>query len=886
MQLHRFCALLSSCPTFIDRMARPKEPIREKTARDRYEDAEHRFITRRVVRAWQLRGSAPWIGAGFSAPRELPRGTWVVESVESGRRWPVAPDLFSRKYRMLRTGLYLNTESVAFEGSPPSGVVHSTEGAQQVPTDKSVLIAVGESGDRWPVTRHRADTEYHPDTTWNRFYLLFRPGRRRHLATLFAGLLALFAGVFLTVAALVVVPAGNRTPFENYDVWVRELIAIVVILGPVMAVLGATMTTKRIGRSWLLLVLLTSGIWLIVLSFLLGIRRGAGLSESVLAAARVFNDVNKFQTYRGTARQISLTISVAAAVIALVSFAAIGRTLLRDSWDRISARVRRFDVVVWGLGETAIRLLQALRADIQLAQRTRRVIVIEQDRQNPYIQIARALGVPVVIGDEQSIGLLRQVATRWLGGQWKPRYLLGLTGNETANLMLPDLVATVRSELNAVDQAFISLRVENPWTRERLFTSEVNRESRIDVSTVSAAGSNAETVMRLAKERSALGQSGSLVIVGDSPLGVAVIEAARRERLLEQTLSAAATAITSAPVRHTGWTDVHWIATTNPHTWAAPLLPADIAWVGDDDDIQPEMPPALAVYIHTVKENASAPKIKKLVERIGAGIVVLCETIPEPTAIQLMHVRTDCDACLCFVEVPGSRDRRYDSADSGAAAHDLHGPCVLPSQGRIDLTHHLYGEPGAIAAVVHEYFRVTRQRLRGADDLDDQLWDSPWLSASAREETYDFVQRAIDACSKIAGFVVRPLGNDDLAAFPPEWFGMVDILAEAEHEEWCKTKRTAGYAYAKVRNDRLKTHDLLVPWDRLPSGERERNRALFRVLPGLLLATRRVLVEKVPHQDGGSTLRPDASGVSGGPHPTPGFAPKDLTTQTCCDRIR
>ena len=58
-------------------------------------------------------------------------------------------------------------------------------------------------------------------------------------------------------------------------------------------------------------------------------------------------------------------------------------------------------------------------------------------------------------------------------------------------------------------------------------------------------------------------------------------------------------------------------------------------------------------------------------------------------------------------------------------------------------------------------------------------------------------------------------------------------MAEAEHGGWEEQKRIDGWTYARQRNDEALRHHLLIPYERLTSGDREFDRKSIRSYPTL-----------------------------------------------------
>lgn len=53
---------------------------------------------------------------------------------------------------------------------------------------------------------------------------------------------------------------------------------------------------------------------------------------------------------------------------------------------------------------------------------------------------------------------------------------------------------------------------------------------------------------------------------------------------------------------------------------------------------------------------------------------------------------------------------------------------------------------------------------------------------------------------------------------------LMELLAENVHEEWARKRMDEGWRYGKRRDDALKLHPCLVPYDALPESEKEYDR--------------------------------------------------------------
>lgn len=63
-------------------------------------------------------------------------------------------------------------------------------------------------------------------------------------------------------------------------------------------------------------------------------------------------------------------------------------------------------------------------------------------------------------------------------------------------------------------------------------------------------------------------------------------------------------------------------------------------------------------------------------------------------------------------------------------------------------------------------------------------------------------------------------GSLQAVSLPAELGPLVELMAENVHDVWMKTRLEQGWTYGEERNDLLKTHPCLVPYDELPESEK------------------------------------------------------------------
>ena len=76
-------------------------------------------------------------------------------------------------------------------------------------------------------------------------------------------------------------------------------------------------------------------------------------------------------------------------------------------------------------------------------------------------------------------------------------------------------------------------------------------------------------------------------------------------------------------------------------------------------------------------------------------------------------------------------------------------------------------------------------------------------------------------------YIPQPIDTSDVK-LPVELEQLVEQLAKNVHEVWSASRIAEGWTYGEQRNDQLKTHPCLVPYDELPEEEKayDRNTSL------------------------------------------------------------
>ena len=72
-------------------------------------------------------------------------------------------------------------------------------------------------------------------------------------------------------------------------------------------------------------------------------------------------------------------------------------------------------------------------------------------------------------------------------------------------------------------------------------------------------------------------------------------------------------------------------------------------------------------------------------------------------------------------------------------------------------------------------------------------------------------------------YIPQPIDTNDVK-LPKELEQLVEQMSKNVHEVWAEMRIKQGWKYGEQRNDELKTHPCLVPYEDLPEEEKEYDR--------------------------------------------------------------
>jgi len=72
-------------------------------------------------------------------------------------------------------------------------------------------------------------------------------------------------------------------------------------------------------------------------------------------------------------------------------------------------------------------------------------------------------------------------------------------------------------------------------------------------------------------------------------------------------------------------------------------------------------------------------------------------------------------------------------------------------------------------------------------------------------------------------YIPQPIDTSDVK-LPEDLQSLVEQMSKNVHEVWAETRISQGWTFGEKRNDDLKTHPCLIPYEELPEEERKYDR--------------------------------------------------------------
>jgi hypothetical protein len=516
-----------------------------------------------------------------------------------------------------------------------------------------------------------------------------------------------------------------------------------------------------------------------------------------------------------------------APVVTMVTAITAIAALLRDRLRIARLRYWRDHTVVCGLGRKGLLLVESLAA------RGERVVVIESDEQDDYVERCRRRGIPVVFGDAADGGLLRRVRAD------RARRVVAVCGDDGVNAEVAvhcrDLV---RSRRTTPLDCFVHIADAHlcRLLREQELRLTEGEPLRLEFFDVHERGARAllqqfppfqTNHVRQAGASEATAALPHILVVGCGRMGEELVVQAARAWWRE----------------HRGMGERFWVSIVDRQanakrrvlalryrrlTEACEVVPVelDIAspeferadFLGGADDGPPAVTTAYVCLDDDSRGLSAALALLRRMQGSAATIVVR------------------------MMEEAGLGSIVAQVRDGGERFANLHAFGVL---ALVCAPERLFaGTHQTLARAIHEDYLADQRRLgkRPAENPALVGWDElpPDLQQSNFQQADHTVRKLTAVRCDLA-----PLADWDAEAFA---FSSAEIalLAEMEHERWMEERLAAGWVFGSGPKDLgRKTSPFLVPWDELPEDQKEYDRRTVRDLP-LFLAGVGLQIVRLP----------------------------------------
>jgi len=501
------------------------------------------------------------------------------------------------------------------------------------------------------------------------------------------------------------------------------------------------------------------------------------------------------------ARWLSPVISMYAVLLGLA-------VLFRDQARLLGLSFLRNHVILCGLGQKGLNIARSFR------ENGYPVVIIEKDGNNPNIASCREFGALVLTGDARDAYLLKKA------GITKARYLVGVCGEDGVNADLAVIARKlVENRRSGKLSCTIHIQDMKLWVllRTQEFRIGSNDAFRLDIFNIYDQG--AKQLFRqfpITKELSEESETPDLLIIGVGDFAEQVVlNAARRwspmyeatqRRILISVVDPEAEHFIGRLCQEHSLVDqvCQWEALVFD-TGSIDFLRAEFLFGSD------EQPRASLVYVMVEEENVGLSSALQLVEKLNPfGCCILVRMNEEKGLANLIR----------------------ESSRSTTVFNHLFLFGLMERTCKLDLIYNSSHE--AISRAIHEeYLRqeAAKGHLPGSSPV---LVDWDCLPEGYKEmnrSQADSIGEKLRAINcDIAPW--SDYGGDKFTFNEDE----IEMMAEMEHERWCDQKKAQGWVYGETRDERLKLHPSLVPYDdlRLSESEKDKDRNTVKEIPHFL----------------------------------------------------
>jgi hypothetical protein len=441
-----------------------------------------------------------------------------------------------------------------------------------------------------------------------------------------------------------------------------------------------------------------------------------------------------------------------------------------------------------------------------------RVVVIELDENNPYIEPARQAGAAVIIGDAMNPEHLRSA------GVHRARYLVLLCGEDAINAEIAIRAKELARERSKGVVTCI-LQISDPALSEllRSYAFALDEASGLRLEILNFYDIAARSVLKSFPALLSMkdGRTPHIIIVGSGHLGTSLILHASltwrrlgfgahnrlRVSLVDPEAGRKAEKLTSR------------------YAWLPQLCSLgahDMDLLAGELDQDPELNDSL------LGEDVSGVCVSLDDDAKSLSVGLMLRDRLRGTQVPIIVRMSDNKGLAKLLQA-------WDQIDEGRSG--VHAFPLLENVCQLDLV--LGGIHEVLARAIHDNYVRTQTDLGETSATNPSLVSWEQLSEPLRQMNRA-QSRDIGAKLRSIGCAIAPLTDlhaEDFQLTPEE----LESMSQAEHQRWMQDTRAEGFRYGPGPKDPAgKTHPSLVPWSDLSDGEQEKDRVTTRAIPRLL----------------------------------------------------
>lgn len=485
--------------------------------------------------------------------------------------------------------------------------------------------------------------------------------------------------------------------------------------------------------------------------------------------------------------------------------------IFQEQIQLFRARFLKDHIVICGLGRKGYLLSRAFRS------RGERVVVIEQDAGNDFLEQCRQKGVTVLLGNATDLGLLRQARVD------RAKYVISVCGSDGANAEIAVNVHKLASGRKGKTLSCLvhmyDLQLYNLLREREMAMGEIDA-FRLEFFNVFESGSR--VLLQEYSPFSTTGEAQSsrphIVVVGVGRLGESIVVNSARAWWERHARGAGRLRITLI--------DKQAKAKKESLCLRYPQLEKACELVPEQMDVkEPDFeradflfgdqgsPDVTVVYVCLDDDSKALSAALTLRQRLRAlEIPMVVRTTYEAGLSTLLH----------------KRNVEHDSFVSLHAFGLL--DCTCTPELISGCTYEI------LARAVHEQYVANERREGSTLETNPSMVSWEELPESLRESNRNQVEHIRVKLGAIGcDITVTNEWEVPPFQFSPE---EVELMAQMEHERFVAERLKQGFTSAPTKDMGKKTSLVLVPWEKLPEEEKEKDRNSVRQLSELLAKAR------------------------------------------------